>query len=336
MKVLMVVTYLNVGGTETHVLSLARSLKKMGHTVGIASKGGPFEEKFKASGICVHRIPKYANIRGMTRTILNIIKVQGYQLIHAHDEESFYVVGMGQRLTRVPCVITVHGRYHSIPSLRRAAVSAKRIITVSPSVYRWVHHIGIKQKKLEVLANGIDTALFAPFENPKHRSLSKRTNRFVVAYVGRFEGQKANVAKKVIAASRLLAYDHPTFQVILHGVGPARPQLIRKANQANQRLGRQCIRFVPTKQLVQTTYHTADLVIGSGRVAMEAMASGKPVIGMGNAGYVGIIDRNNIHTAVDGNFGDHSAPFSSTPKLLARDIKRLLKSPLDTLANWER
>lgn len=325
MKVLMVVTYLNVGGTETHVLSLARSLKRMGHTVGIATTGGPFEEKFKASGVSVHRIPKHANLHSMARAIRNIVQVGAYEIVHAHDEESFDVVGMGQKLIRVPCVITVHGRYHSIPSLKRAAAFANRVIAVSPSVYRWVQRIGVKHKRLEMLPNGIETALYAPPEKGNRKSLANSTSEFVVAYVGRFEGFKATVAKRVITTSTLIAHNCPAFKLIMHGVGPARSQLIRHANRANQRLGRQYIRFVPTTQLVLTTYRAADLVIGSGRVAMEAMASGKPVIAMGNAGYVGVIDEKSMHRAVDGNFGDHSAPYASTPEMLARDMKRCMK-----------
>jgi glycosyltransferase involved in cell wall biosynthesis len=321
MKILMVVTYLQVGGTETHVLSLARALKALGHTVGIASKGGPMVKQFRASGIPVHFIPVRANVKQMAQTIRNVIRANKYQILHAHDGESFSVVGMG---TAIPSVISIHGRYHSRHALRTAMLRAKRVIAVSPSTQRWIESIKAQKVHVESIPNGIETALYAPLQKRQ----ADVGNGFVAAYVGRFDGAKALVAHKVIRACHLVAKEHLNFRMILHGVGPSRDQLMRQARQVNRSLGRKAILFAPITQSVRKIYHSADLVVGAGRVAMEAMASGKPVIGFGTAGYEGLVTSTTLGKAVDGNFGDHAALFLSTPERLARDLKRIMKRPV--------
>jgi peptidoglycan/xylan/chitin deacetylase (PgdA/CDA1 family) len=48
----------------------------------------------------------------------------------------------------------------------------------------------------------------------------------------------------------------------------------------------------------------ADLVIGAGRVAMEALLCGRPTLAIGEATCIGIVDENNVDEAMATNFGD--------------------------------
>jgi hypothetical protein len=58
MKILMVVSRLNIGGTEKYILSISRYLKSKGVRVGIASIGGPLANSFKRIGVPVHILPQ--------------------------------------------------------------------------------------------------------------------------------------------------------------------------------------------------------------------------------------------------------------------------------------
>src|SRR5690606_23594512 len=49
----------------------------------------------------------------------------------------------------------------------------------------------------------------------------------------------------------------------------------------------------------------ADVVVPTGRSALEALACGKPVIAIGRAGLHGLITVDNWEQAVKTNFGDH-------------------------------
>ncbi len=334
MKILMMVMNLNVGGTEMYVLSLAKALLKMGHAVGIVTKGGPLAENFRRSGVRVHIVQRGAKRREMAQKVREVIYKGQYQLVHAHDSDWFSVIGGYASLIPVPKVITIHGKYHLVPILKRVFPRVNSIIVVSPSIYSWVLRHGARKYKISLIPNGIDVDLYSPRKN----GYGRKPNALIAAYVGRFSGVKAHVARKVIIASDLVSKQYKNFEIHMKGIGLSRSQLIRVATRINSRQRRRIVHFEPVVQSVQNTYVKADLVIGAGRVAMEAMASGKPVIAAGVAGYHGIVTPASLQSAIYSNFGDHFAKRLTKPEILAKDIKYLLHRPklIRTLGEFGR
>ena len=53
MKVLLLIDGLDIGGAETHVLTLARALKKKGVDISLISAGGAFAKALTDDGIPV-------------------------------------------------------------------------------------------------------------------------------------------------------------------------------------------------------------------------------------------------------------------------------------------
>ena len=90
LTVLMLVDQLNVGGTETHVLSLAKQLVQEGVEVLIGTGGGPLLDTFENSGLEVVYLPfqsddpvahEYQELLKRTKELVMARKVN---LIHAH------------------------------------------------------------------------------------------------------------------------------------------------------------------------------------------------------------------------------------------------------------
>lgn len=52
-------------------------------------------------------------------------------------------------------------------------------------------------------------------------------------------------------------------------------------------------------------YHACDLVIGTGRTAIESLLCGTPTIVVGNRKYIGLMSKNKLRVAELTNFGDH-------------------------------
>ena len=71
-------------------------------------------------------------------------------------------------------------------------------------------------------------------------------------------------------------------------------------------------------------YRDSDLIIGTARVALEAMSCEKPVIAAGNSGYVGLITPDNFMQAWKVYFGDHDFLAYSTASHVYRDIESVL------------
>jgi glycosyltransferase involved in cell wall biosynthesis len=72
-------------------------------------------------------------------------------------------------------------------------------------------------------------------------------------------------------------------------------------------------------------YWAADLVIGTGRVALEAMACGKPVLAVGVSGYSGPVTRQSLQRSIRIHFGDHGSNAPATSQLIASGILEMLK-----------
>ena len=56
-KILMATMGLDIGGAETHIVELAKELKKRGYDVIIASNGGVYVPEVEAAGIRHYCVP---------------------------------------------------------------------------------------------------------------------------------------------------------------------------------------------------------------------------------------------------------------------------------------
>src|SRR5579875_1979216 len=219
MKILMLVSYPEIGGTETHVLFLAKALQRYGMEIGVATRGGPFVPHFRRSGIPVYKLYNrgQAASSGEDFSVLSIVRDNGYDVIHAHDTESFRMLSALRRhLPSVPFVMTVHGTYYSRTEVLRAASVANRVITVSPHVRRWVLQMGVPAIKVQPIANGIDIQEFSPRVNPaNYRGLLRLPAQAkTVLYVGRFQSDKWGIARKLILAGERVARKNNNFVVV--------------------------------------------------------------------------------------------------------------------------
>lgn len=145
-------------------------------------------------------------------------------------------------------------------------------------------------------------------------SSSKKT----VLIVGRLSGPKDQVIRNILAQIPYVLERFPgtRFQVVGGPVTEAHRELQRK-NPA--------IVFEGYRPNLKPYYQKAALVIGAGRVALEAMKYRKPVIAIGERLYVGPLQLSNVEKAKATNFGDCSGTEKFDWPRLASDIVRLLR-----------
>ncbi|NEW05853.1 glycosyltransferase [Paenibacillus sp. SYP-B3998] len=325
MKILMVVSRLNIGGTEKYILSISRYLISKGVQVGIATMGGPLAKSSKKR-VAVHLLPMRSQNR--ISSLSSIISKNKYNLIHVHDSMSFHVAASLHRQHRIPLIATVHGTYHNRKSLSGMSKVAKTIISVSPQLSKWMIEHKIPAKKIKMIPNGIDTLEFSPISNKTkwRRVLNLPQTAQILVHAGRFSFDKYPIARKVIMAAEIIAKNNPNFVAVLFGPGDYRSKLIQHAAKVNRGLGRQAILIRSPLSKIQYAYYAADVVIGTGRVALEAMACGRPVVAAGVKGYCGIVGPENINKIIQHHFGDHGTITPITVEKLSRDIKSILNN----------
>jgi glycosyltransferase involved in cell wall biosynthesis len=327
-KILMLVSRLNIGGTEKYILSVSRYLISRGNQVGIVSQGGPLEKEFKRSGIVVHLL--------QGKTFLNhvyclsmIISKSKYQCINAHDSLSFSLATTLRRKYNIPVIITVHGDYNNHSALLAASKVSESVISVSPLLSKWLIRRNINSRKIHMIPNGINVADYNSLSEKKKWRKGLRLSQVakVLVYAGRFTSDKYPIAKNVILASEMVAKHNYNFNAFFIGPGSLRSKLQQLASKVNHRLGRRAIIVRSPLTLIQRAYYAADVVVGTGRVALEALACARPVIAVGVKGYCGIVKPQNINKIIQHHFGDHGAFAPITVKKLAADIRSLLKQP---------
>ncbi len=113
-----------------------------------------------------------------------------------------------------------------------------------------------------------------------------------ISIIGRLTGPKGDIAYQILSK---IAPQFPLVKFNIAG-GPVSSRF--KALASNN------VIFYGFVDDVPKVIKGADLVIGAGRVAIEALQLNTPVLAIGEKQYVGILDKNNIAQAQESNFGD--------------------------------
>lgn len=119
-----------------------------------------------------------------------------------------------------------------------------------------------------------------------------------IIWAGRFSHAKGRLGMK-LASEIFPLFKDVQFEIY---AGPLPEKSITEANQ-------NVIFFGVVDNLLERM-QGADLVLGGGRVALEAMSLNIPVMAVGQKCYVGILNNENIDNAKQTNFGDmHKTEF---------------------------
>lgn len=280
------------GGTETHVLSLATALQSKGNVVGIFTSGGAWTHLAKAKGLRVHVRPNQFSSSELQR----IVQKHHYLIVHAHDSRSYQLVSDLASHRKLVRAITVHGLYVDALALKRLSPRLDAVIATSPAMERFlITQCGIPQRKLYRIRNGVSTQTFDQKPHASLRSVYHiPKDAFVIGYAGRYTYDKLGMGTRI---ARILYND-----------------VRNKKHDSAIIAGRNSKLYVTSRSKVivaghvarmQQFYNACDVVIGTGRVAIEAMCCGIPTIAVGRSRYIGRVTVENLTHAMDSNFGDH-------------------------------
>ncbi|OPZ93551.1 MAG: Alpha-D-kanosaminyltransferase [Firmicutes bacterium ADurb.Bin419] len=110
MKVLHLIGGGDIGGAKSHVLSLVNELGKHIDVKLISFRKGAFADDARKLGINVE-IVSTGTIFTDIRKVLEIIRSEGYELIHSHGAKANMIAVAVKKITGLPVVTTVHSDY---------------------------------------------------------------------------------------------------------------------------------------------------------------------------------------------------------------------------------
>ena len=166
-NILLLVPRLNIGGAESYVASVARSLKILGYNVFIASGGGALANELQQEGIKHFFLPIRLSKFISELLLKHIINKYKIELIHANSEAAGIVAVKTKNKynLNIPIIYTAHG---VLPAKVKDIINqVDKIIAVSHFSKHSAIKEGFSAEKIQVIYNGIDTDKFKPNQQDK-------------------------------------------------------------------------------------------------------------------------------------------------------------------------
>nr|WP_202411382.1 polysaccharide deacetylase family protein [Aeromonas veronii] len=299
----MALSQLEVTGAEVYATTVGNELTRRGHHVFYVSDtltkptlGPVFKLRFNKRSI----LRRFWHVF----YLIYLIKKHHIQLVHAHSRASGWSSYVACKLTGTPMITTVHGR-QPVHASRKAfhALGLRAVAVCEDIAHQIVDNLGVDPAIVQVLRNGIETDKFQPEpapDNPKP----------VIAIIGRLSGPKGELCYRLL--DEVLDLDACKVRIVSGTKVPER--FARFEGRAE---------FVGYVDDVPALLASCDLVIGAGRVAMEALLCGRPAFAIGEARAIGLVTEQKLDDALASNFGDIG------PKDLAIDFAAL-KGEIET------
>lgn len=303
MKLLMVTMGLDIGGAETHIVELARELKRRGHDVSVASNGGSYVSELEDFGIKHYCVPLHTKkpscVIKAGKLLKKILTDEKIELVHAHARIPAFIAGKLCRKMNIPFVTTAHWVFKTSFGLKYITDWGEKTVAVSEDIKKYLtDNYGIPEDDIFVTINGIDTDKFSadiPYDDVKDE-FGLCDDSFRIVHVSRIDESREAAAFVLVDIMPEIMKIIPNAELVIVGDGNKFEEL-KKAVSGNPR-----IHLTGARTDINKFVASADLFVGVSRAALEAMAAGKPSVIAGNEGCIGLFAPEKLESAVEGNF----------------------------------
>ena len=312
---------LDIGGAETHIVELAKELRRRGHEILVVSNGGVYVEELEKAGIRHIKAPLNSrSLKPMLRSyriLKKTIRAEKPDVVHAHARIPGFLCGRLCRVLKRPLVTSCHGVYQAKGALKLLSDWGEYTLAVSDDIRSYLHEsYGIEHSHIISTINGIDTEKFSPEvtgeEIRREFSLGEGP---VVCHISRLDKASSLAARQLIEQAPMLSKEVPGLQILIAGGGDVYGELKDRAEQINGSLGRKCLILTGPRTDINRIVATGELFVGVSRAALEAMAAAKPVVLSGAQGHLGLLTPELLDRAVASNFCCRTDPIARGDQL---------------------
>lgn len=283
MKILYLITELDIGGAERTLHTLATAMVERGHEVQVACLTGRGEvgEWLRRDGVHVH----YLDCRpwwppGIFFSVRRLVREFRPEVLHAflfHANIVGRFVGWRERVPATICAVRVEDRERSfrlwLDGATHRMMHAQTC--VSESACRFTHEqSGIPLEKLFAIPNGVVQESFEMSRGAFRQQLGLSDETPLIAAVGRLEKQKG--MDYLLEAAADVSGGFPDAVLAIVGAGPDEERLKERAGKLG--LG-DVVRFIGWTPDVPQILVDADVFVlaslweGMPNVVLEAMAA---------------------------------------------------------------
>ena len=298
------------GGLHLHIRSQCVALLKSDFHPVVLCKPGPFADKLSNIGVEVLT----TNFLDLQQSIDTALSAGPFDLIHTHPFKARAVALAVAETTNTPTIATFHRNYlDNLPNWHDAV---NVIVAVCPAIRDGLlEQTDIDPTKVLIVPNGVDRSIFTspkderrPANRPERKSgKNSRNVHQKIAIVSRLDRDKGFLLEGIQNCWQRCAETRSfTVEWSIAGDGSERKLLEEQAEQLNHAAGKKIVHFLGWmgRPSLSVLYGSADLAIGPGRCAMEAMACGTPTIAVGKNCFLGLIHGERFSAALHTNFAD--------------------------------
>jgi glycosyltransferase involved in cell wall biosynthesis len=296
-KIFMMADHLVQGGLETHIITNVNQLTSLGHEVILHTAS------------CNESILKQINPTRFqylpwSEDPQRIIDKFKPDILHSHPFTAIVKAAEIAERNQLPLVVTMHGLYDfgfdDSPLGNAISKKVKRIIAVDFRVAVLLLNNVVEPEKVSVIRNGIDFKRFYPKEKKKDKlkKLGLDPNKLTITIVSRFADDKEIPIIQFLKCAPDIAKNVKGLNVLLIGDG-VKMKDIQDAIPIKDHRDLK-IKVLGWQEGVEDFYRMSDLVLGSGRVALEALSCKIPVYSMWD-GFGGLITKENHDSVMMGN-----------------------------------
>jgi len=296
MKVLHVITGIDRGGAENHLLELVKHQRASGMAVAVAYLRGQgyWAETFRKLGAQVFALGLrfYGDLRPLV-ALRRLIAESDFDLLHAHlpPAELYARLALIGGRRALPLIISKHNEERFSPGPgqrllgRWVGSRAGYVIAISDAVKRYMTGpaLGLDARKFSTIFYGIDAAPFDEVREPDAASLRKEwglaEGALAVGFVGRLVEQKD--VGTLIHGFALFSRKCSDARLIIVGTGPLEASLRQCAEEAGISARIVWAGFRSDIHRVMRAFDVFALTSiyeGLGLVLLEAMAARRAVV----------------------------------------------------------
>ncbi len=288
-RVLAVIDWLEMGGAQQHLLTLATGLAGAGFRFTVATSADePLAADYRQAGIPVvsleQRTIKHRYSSTFTARLTELASCGQFDLIHSHLHSASVAAAFAAGVSGLPLVITHHSMntWRTPQDVRLGHWADRRaaaVIAVASNVAANAERSGVR---VRVIPNGVRTD-GSPWSAAKvveaRAGLGVPRDTYLVGFVGRFSPDKNPLL--FVEAAAAAARRCPSAHFLMLGDGPLRPAAEARA-QALGLEGR--IVFPGFRPNAAALLPVLDTLVlssdseGAPLIVLEAMAASRPVV----------------------------------------------------------
>ena len=306
-NVLQVIPTLNISGAEQGCFDIANYLTNNQIQSHIATSSGYRIDELIKKGTYIYKIPVNSKnpivILINIFRILNIVKKNEINIIHARSRAPAWSCYFAARLANVKFITTFHGTYNFNNKLKKfynsIMIKGDHIIAISNFIFKEIRNkYSHCQENISVILRGINTDILDPSlsnlnmvkEVIKKYSLRDKSIKIILpGRVSFWKGHEIAIEAMAILKKKL----DKDFECIF--VGPENNLKLKKflINKINFLKLENNVKFIGPSKEMNLIYMMADIVLSCstdpeafGRVPIESQSMGKVVVASNHGGHV--------------------------------------------------